>query len=131
MSRTVNPRTFRLQPSAPGNTPIAAPTSTSFDVGRLVTLETVRIVIPSGHVGQTGIALRYEQTVILPWSGGSPWLVGNSHDWVFEMGSLEVGNPLSVLCYNLDRNAHTWEVHATVRDIPRAGAAVSAGIGAI
>ena len=119
MARVVNPRTFRLQPSTFGPTPIATPVVTAFDVGRLVYLERLRIVIPAGHVGLTGIAVRMEGTVVLPWSGGSPWLVGNGHDWVFEMGDLEMGNPLQVLTYNLDRRVHTHEIHATVRDVER------------
>lgn len=114
--KTLNPRYIHLHPTAAAGVAQASPTSTSWDVGAPVRLEEIRLIIPNGHAGLTGIRVDYSGQTILPWSYPSQWFIGNESDWAFDMGALEVSAPLTVYTYNTDAITHGWELVAKISD---------------
>lgn len=125
-TKTVNPRYLHFHPTlaASGGTRVTG--TASLDCGPFVELVELRVVIPNGHAGLTGLQILYSGTVILPWSSPSGFLVGNSSDWVFDTGGLELDVPLVASMYNDDALTHGWDITVKVRD----GGQPAGGIGA-
>lgn len=119
--KQLSPRYVHLHPTAAASTAQASPTSTAWDIGAPVVLEEIRLIIPNGHAGLTGIRIDYSGQTILPWSYPSQWFIGNQTDWVFDMGRLEVSAPLTVWTYNTDALTHGWELVAKISDLPAPG----------
>lgn len=120
----VSPRYYRYPVTCPNTTPVSAPTSTSLAVSGTSSLESVRIVVPNGHAGLTGIRLDYSGETILPFSHPSTWLIGNSNDWLFDMGGFSITSKLTVVTYNTDVFDHSWEMHFKVIDFQAVGGQV-------
>lgn len=129
--KTINPRYYHYHPIVALATPIAAPLSFAVDVGALVVVEEIRVVIPAGHAGLTGVRLDYAGQTILPWSNPAGWLIGNDSDWVFDMGYLEVGAGMTIVGYNTDGIAHGFDVTFKVRDITAAPSVASGARAAV
>lgn len=118
--KQINPRYYHFHPTIPIATPASAPISTTVDVGALVVVEEIRVIIPAGHAGLTGVRLDYAGQTILPWGLPAGWLIGNDSDWLFDMGYLEVGAGMTIVGYNTDGIAHGFDVTFKVRDITSA-----------
>jgi hypothetical protein len=97
------------------NTAIAAAQSTNWTPGPGV-LAKVDIVIPSGHVGLTGIQLLWGGRQVLPYDG-SDFLQGNDDEITVELGLDMSGRTIQVRTYNLDDTfQHSHYLRAYLRD---------------
>jgi hypothetical protein len=70
----------------------------------------VRIVIPDGHSGLTGIALGYGNNNVLP-SGNQAFYSGNDRNIVLDYIDGQQGVAWQAIVCNLDTIAHAWEVN--------------------
>lgn len=102
-------------------TPLAAPASFTWDLGR-VHLVSVLVRIPPGPLGLAGVAVLSNNVAILPFSGrGAATLTsesffrGDDREWDFQVG-LDVDAPLTVRGFNTDIYAHTIILRAAVED---------------
>ena len=135
MTTALHRRVTRLGVATPFQTLRATPLVSTFRIDALVTLSSVRVVIPKGHAGITGVRLRSQGRVLLPWAGASTavdndadrWLVGDDADWLFDMGDVEVAPIVTVETYNLDAIIHRHEMHLTTVDIPVSVRAAAVG----
>lgn len=93
-------RTFTERVSTPKNTAEASPQTTEVALPQ-GTLERIECVIPSGHAGLTGIAVRYSGEHIFPWGAGG-WLEGNDSEVGLDVGHELGGSPVVVESYNTD-----------------------------
>lgn len=93
----------------PVGTPLAAPLSTVVALGD-VWLESVRVIVPSGPAGCMGLRLSYNGLVYVPWQSGSDWLILDSADIPYPIGT-EVDHGLTIQSYNTGSYQHSsyWQ----------------------
>ncbi len=93
-------RTFERRVTTPASTTQAAPQVTAWPMPRGTLIE-VTVVIPTGHAGLTGVALRYAGEHVYPFEDDS-WIEGDDEvidtPLDFEVGGADV----SILTYNTD-----------------------------
>jgi len=80
------------------------------------TIRKIRIVIPAGHAGLTGIALGYGGNAVVPRSTGAYY---QGDDRIIELDFTDnvPDVPWQAFMYNLDTlNAHSWEVDFDLDD---------------
>lgn len=105
-SRTVDPIYVPLTVLCPKGTTAAAPLITAVPVEHGI-LEEVRLQIPPGHVGVTGIRFLLSGQQFLPWSNTVSWIIGDDRRDPFEVG-VEVDNKLTVATFNLGNYDHSF-----------------------
>lgn len=116
MARVVGRRYIPLVVSVPAGTAENAPQSTDVDLGQ-VNLDAVHLIIPTGHVGLTGIAIEVASKRVLPWSdSATDWVKGNGLRETFDVG-LEVGRGVVVKAFNTDVYDHGFHLRFEVTDI--------------
>ena len=77
----------------------------------------VRIIIPPGHAGLTGIALAQAHQVIIP-ATGNVWISGDDRDPRFELENYLDADTWSAWVYNTDAEfSHTWYLEMEVDEI--------------
>lgn len=109
-------RLYELNVTVPAGTLAATPQLTQWPLENN-TLDQVEIVIPSGHVGLTGVRVLQASQQIVPW-GNSGFISSNDEKLIIPL-STEIGaSAISVQTYNTDVYPHTFYLRATVRDIP-------------
>lgn len=109
-------RLYLFSTFTPAGTPQNAPVSTPFPLEDAV-IDRVRIIIPDGHVGVTGIRLLQSQQQVVPWANNQ-YLVGNDRviDIPFDN---EIGaSGLQAQTYNTGINDHHHYVEIVVKDLP-------------
>ena len=74
----------------------------------LYSVTKVRIVIPDGHSGLTGIALAFGHNPVIPANQGA-FISGNDETYDYELGDYPPGVAWSVFLCNNDTQAHIWE----------------------
>jgi len=80
------------------------------------TIRKIRIVIPAGHAGLTGIALGYGGNAIVPRSTGA-FYSGDDRIVDIDFTDNVPDVPWSAFLYNLDTlNTHSWEVDFDLDD---------------
>lgn len=93
-------------------------------VFRVGIVRAIRIVIPPGHAGLTGIALAQAHQIIIP-SAGSQWVIGDNRDPRFPLENYLDAPNWSAFTYNLDTAyQHSWHLEIEVDEIeynPSAG----------
>lgn len=67
------------------------------------------IVIPAGHAGLTGIAAGYGHQPVIPDNAGS-YIQGDDDVVHLELSNYPAGPQWSVFMFNLDPEAHSWQV---------------------
>lgn len=97
----------------PAGTLQAAPASVDITVGE-ATLVEVRILIPVGHNGLTGIAVEMSHSRILPFGKSTDWIIGNDERLMFDM-DIDVSGKIQVVGYNLDQRTHSFYVLTHIR----------------
>lgn len=114
MSVLVPSRVEVFDVAAPAGTAKAAPLEvpTNFQAGELVR---VRIVIPDGHNGLTGIQLAVAHAQAIPYTAGA-WIVGNDDDVAFEAIGYPNSGAWSAFVYNADIFQHVFHVRYEVAD---------------
>lgn len=113
-------RYYQMTPVIPGFTPSTAPVEFSL-VTENALLVDIEIVIPTGHVGITGVRVLQSHQQILPW-GNLSWVQGDGYSRVFEVNA-EIGSKsLSVQGYNDDFFQHVFHLRFHLRDLTDARA---------
>lgn len=69
----------------------------------------IRIVIPDGHAGLTGIALGYGGNAVVPYGDGA-YYTGNDREVILEYVDNVPGVQWQAFLCNLDLQPHSWEV---------------------
>jgi hypothetical protein len=109
--------------TCPANTPVDAPVEVPLDDfgGNLVT---IRLVIPDGHAGLTGISFGYGHNPVIPLNAGA-FISGNDEPMKFDLRGYPDGVGWSAFVCNLDTQPHTWQVRCEWNDLVSAPAQVS------
>lgn len=79
-------------------------------------LTRVEVIIPSGHVGLTGLALFYSGTQILPWEGNDSWIIGEDDRLTFPI-DVNVTDELLAVSYNDDIYMHSHYLRLKLDDL--------------
>lgn len=123
-------RLYELDVTIPAGTAKSAAVVTPWPLENNI-LDTITVVIPSGHCGFTGVRVLQASQQIVPW-GNSSYIVANDEKIPIDI-NIEIGaSAITVQAYNTDVYAHTFYLRAAVRDIPLpapSGASVTSGIG--
>lgn len=91
--------------TTPANTTALNPLLTPVKLGDVM-LHSVRIRIPPGHSGQTGVQIRLSNNAIIPWGNITTFIVGNDDRIDFDYGD-EVTSGLYIATYNIGRYPHS------------------------
>lgn len=114
-TRTLQVRYVKRDQTVAAGVAQATPVSAAWDLGKVI-LERLRIRLPPGHAGLTGLAILYSGVPIVPSEQPGVFLVGD--DEVFETDvNWEISGPLTLSLFNTDIYSHTFYLAATVRDI--------------
>lgn len=87
-------------------------------------LQNIRIVIPDGHAGLTGLQILQSGVVVFPF-GDDPFIRGNNEVIDFEWDNEVTAAGLSVSGFNTDVWAHEWLIRWTITDMPAKGTPVT------
>lgn len=109
--------------TVPPSTSASSPVSTPWPLTQ-GHLERIFVDVPAGHKGQTGLAIFYMGTPVIPWAANS-WLILDAqskeilwHDEIMEQG-------FTVKAYNTGKAAHSFWLYAEIwPDVSPAGTAV-------
>jgi len=93
-------RTFHSRITTPNNTTRASPQTTAVALPQ-GTLVRVEVVVPSGHAGLTGLALRYANEHVWPW-GPDTWIEADDEVLRATLDFPLGGSAIDVLTYNTD-----------------------------
>ena len=108
-------RTFPVRITTPSGTIRTSPQTTAVSLPR-GTLVLIDVLVPSGHAGLTGLALRYAGEHIWPW-GPDTWLEADDDTITTELDFPLGGSTLDVLTYNTDDTYdHDHLLRLTVAD---------------
>lgn len=106
----------------PAGTPLAAPLIQPVPLQDYV-LTSVRIIIPDGHNGLTGISVRSAAVNIVPFTQGT-YLIGNNEEVNFDYGGQVGENQLALYGYNTDIFDHAFHFRWQLADIGPAGSPI-------
>lgn len=112
---------FVYDVTAPANTPSTAPVEIAQLAGGLYVVEQVRIVVPAGHVGLTGLALAFGHQPVIPFNTGA-FISGDDEVFDYQLGDYPNGVPWTVFVCNNDVLAHVWELRWQVNYVSSAPA---------
>lgn len=93
-------RTFERRITTPAETAQDSPQSTDWELPQ-GTLVQVTVVIPDGHAGLTGVALRYSGEHVFPFEADS-WIEGNGEEVTYPLEFDVGGSAVQVLTFNTD-----------------------------
>lgn len=105
--------------TVPAGTAIASPAVQVVTLDDKI-LDSIRFVIPDGHVGLTGVAVKSQGVNIAPYLQGT-WLIANNEVVDFPYDALIAENQLQLWGYNLDVFPHTFHMRWVMSDIEPAG----------
>lgn len=109
-------RHIRRDYAVPANTAQASPQVTAEDLGQLV-LESVQVIVPTGHAGLTGWQLVWQGRTLVPWGETDRFVVADGVPLDFPV-DVVITAPLQVRAFNTDEVfAHTFYVSYRVRDL--------------
>jgi hypothetical protein len=103
---------YPLVVSTPASTPAASPASAAFPIVQ-GEMRSMRIQIPAGHNGRTGIRVAYHGTVVMPWSL-TGWLIGSGDTFTIPWNDEVNATGWNVQTYNTDRVSHSFYLYAEV-----------------
>ena len=114
-SRSLTRRIFPYTiPVDPGTSPDAPETfQMTVPDTKLTSLE---LVVPTGHVGLTGIAFFYAGQQLLPWPGTANWIIAEGERFDWQLG-IEVDGSVDVAAYNQGLYLHQFYVRMTLDDL--------------
>ena len=118
-------RVYPFTISTPAGTPRANPVITALPLEDAQVSE-VRIIIPSGHVGVTGIRLKQSKQQVVPW-GNDQYIVGNDREVKWPFAAPIGATGFSCESYNTGQFPHNHYLEIVVTDPPIAGIAAQAG----
>lgn len=94
--------------TVPAGTAVATPQITPVKLGD-VYLHSIKLRVPPGHQGFTGISWQQAGSIILPFGGTQQWVILNDDRERFTMNS-EVDSGFTVSAYNTDFYPHTFYI---------------------
>lgn len=112
--------------TVPALTPASSPLTATWrlTVGHL---ERIIIDVPSGHKGQTGLALAYQGTQYIPFTAGS-WLILDQQTKEVKWADEVMEQGFTVRAYNTGKTPHTFWLYAEIwPEISNAGTAAIGG----
>lgn len=111
-------RVHPLTVLTPAGTAEVSPQSTTWELedARLLT---IRLTIPRGHNGTTGIRIEYQGTQIIPW-GDVSYIVANDDKILFPVNDQITRSGLTIFTYNTDVFDHSHYLLAAIQDLPDA-----------
>jgi hypothetical protein len=115
-------RVYEAQFTVPAGTAIAAPVSQPVALED-ANLDTVRVLVPDGHSGLTGLRITWGGTQILPINAGS-WIISNDEIFDWPADEEVTASGLSLTGYNTDIYPHTFYLRFQISsraDSPVAG----------
>lgn len=112
---TVDPIHVPINVFTTAGTLRSAPLTSTFQLPH-GTIEAVDLVIPPGHLGVTGIAILMSQAIVLPWSLGAAWIVGNDLRETFPL-DVDVTDVLQLRTYNEGHYDHTHYLRFRIRQL--------------
>lgn len=121
--KTVSTRYVPLHFTVPAGTLPTAPAVSDLALGDVL-WEQTQIIIPSGHIGLTGVRFEFSGEPIVPWGRPASWIIADDADMRFDV-MLEVGAPVKVVGYNTDFFDHTFHTYTRISDRVLAGRAGS------
>lgn len=101
-----------LQVIVPKNTPASAPYSQSWPIVQ-GHMRDLRVQIPPGHNGRTGLRVKYMGTQVMPWVAGL-WLVGSGDVFTIPWADEVMATGWAVEAYNVDTTSHNFYLYAAV-----------------
>lgn len=107
-------RVYESQFTVPAGTAIAAPVSQPV-VLEDARLDTVRVLVPDGHSGLTGLRITWGGTQIMPINAGQ-WIISNDEIFDWPADEEVTANGLSLTGYNTDIYPHTFYLRFQVSD---------------
>jgi len=119
-------RVYEADLTVPAGTAIAAAVSAvwALDEGTLVN---VRIVVPPGHNGLTGVRVLWAGTPIIPY-GGAPYIIANDDKMDWDINQDVNTGSITVQGYNLDIWPHTFYLRGL---LDRLGSSMPAGLASV
>jgi hypothetical protein len=107
-------RVYESQFTVPAGTAIAAPVTQPL-VLEDAHLDTVRVLVPDGHSGLTGLRITWGGVQILPINPGT-WIISNDEIFDWPADDEVTANGLSLAGYNTDIYPHTFYLRFQVTD---------------
>lgn len=102
--------------SVPRSTTKAAPQTTALTFPEGV-VEVVEVIIPTGHIGQTGFRLRYASQQVIPDTAGA-WIVSSGEVIRWPLDGFPTGAQWACQAYNLDpAHAHAFYFRFLVNEL--------------
>jgi hypothetical protein len=111
-------RYYPLELAVPAQTSLSAPLSSQLALENALLVD-IEIIIPDGHLGQTGVRVLQSQQQVLPW-GNQSWLRGNGYSRIFQVNGEIGARSISVQGYNIDFRVHTFLLRFHLRDLDTA-----------
>lgn len=105
-------RIYSLTVTVPAGTAIAAPVTVPWVTEDNV-IESIEIMIPPGHNGQTGVRIVKGDVQILPY-GAMTWITGNDYYRNFTVGDFTPTTDLTVQAYNTGAYPHSFYLRMEV-----------------
>lgn len=101
--------------TVPAQTLSSSPTVQSFNLGQ-TQIVGLRVVIPKGHVGLTGLQLLNGGTRIVPWDNATQWLTGDDEIVDIDLNT-QAANTMTLRGFNTGQLQHTFYLRVTVDDL--------------
>lgn len=107
-------RVYEVQFTVPASTGVAAPVSQPVVLEDAL-LQTVRVLVPGGHSGLTGLRITWGGTQLLPINAGT-WIISDNEILDWPMNDEVTANGLSLTGYNTDIFPHTFYLRFTISE---------------
>lgn len=108
-------RYYPLEVTVPASTAELTPFSVTLPLENALLID-IEVIIPDGHLGQTGVRILQSQQQILPW-GNRSWLRGNGYSRIFQVNGEIGARSISVQGYNIDFRQHVFLLRFHLRDL--------------
>lgn len=111
----VTERVIATSLAVPAQTLANAPVSTAVDLGQ-TQITGLRIIVPRGHVGLTGLAVFVGGTRVVPWiDQGSAWLISDDDKFDLPLNT-QAAAGITMRGFNTGQLRHTFYLWWTVND---------------
>jgi LysM repeat protein len=112
----VGSRLYTVAFTVPAKTAIAAPASLPVALENNQ-LDQIRFIVPSGHIGTTGIRITSAGTQLVPFNAGG-WITTDNDKFTWPYSAEVQQNALTLVAYNTDSHPHTFYVWFYISDLP-------------
>jgi hypothetical protein len=118
---------FPLTVMVPAGTTAAAPYTVAWPLWQ-GELNMVRVQIPPGHNGRTGLQVAYDGQVIIPWANQG-WLTGSGDTFDIPWEGEIMAEGITVAAWNSDSVEHNFYCYAQVHPLGPGGGVLAGGGG--